>query len=260
MSDFSNLVVVQCTTCKTFEGAQMYIIPAIDLRDGKCVRLIQGQYDRQINYRDNPVEQAEDFIADGAQWLHIVDLDGAKLGRPANTETISAIAALGKLRIQVGGGLRDEASVKQLLDLGVKRVIIGTKAVQDFEWFSEMTRKFSGQIALGLDAKGSKVATHGWTQDSSQTILEFATEAAKLPLAAIIYTDIAKDGMMSGPNFERTRTLVEAVNIPVVASGGVNTVEDIRKLAEFNPAAAIIGRSLYEGTLNLTDAIEAARA
>jgi phosphoribosylformimino-5-aminoimidazole carboxamide ribotide isomerase len=153
-----------------------------------------------------------------------------------------------------------EASVKQLLDLGVKRVIIGTKAVQDFEWFSEMTRKFSGQIALGLDAKGSKVATHGWTQDSSQTILEFATEAAKLPLAAIIYTDIAKDGMMSGPNFERTRTLVEAVNIPVVASGGVNTVEDIRKLAEFNPAAAIIGRSLYEGTLNLTDAIEAARA
>lgn len=238
----------------------MYIIPAIDLRDGKCVRLIQGQYDRQINYRDNPVEQAQEFSSDGAQWLHIVDLDGAKLGRPINTDTISAIAALGILNIEVGGGLRDEASIKQLLDLGVNRVIIGTKAVQDFEWFSEMAQKFSGKIVLGLDAKGSKVSTHGWTQDSSLTILEFAAEAAKLPLAAIIYTDIAKDGMMSGPNFERTKSLVEAVDVPVVASGGVNTVEDIKKLTEFSPEAAIIGRSLYEGTLKLTDAIEAARA
>ena len=237
----------------------MYIIPAIDLRDGKCVRLIQGQYDRQINYRDNPVEQAQEFSSDGAKWLHIVDLDGAKLGKPVNTDTISAIAALGILNIEVGGGLRDEASIKQLLDIGVNRVIIGTKAVQDFDWFSEMAQKFSGKIVLGLDAKGSKVATHGWTQDSSLTLLEFAAEAAKLPLAAIIYTDIAKDGMMSGPNFERTKALVEAVDVPVVASGGVNTVEDIKKLTEFNPEAAIIGRSLYEGTLKLTDAIEAAK-
>ncbi len=237
----------------------MYIIPAIDLRDGKCVRLIQGQYDRQINYSDNPTEQARQFSADGAQWLHIVDLDGAKLGRPVNTETIAAIAALGNLQIEVGGGLRDEAAIKELLDLGVERVIIGTKAVSDFEWFSEMANKFTGKIVLGIDAKGSKVATHGWIQESSQTVLEFAAEAAKLPLAAIIYTDIAKDGMMSGPNFERTKALVEAVDVPVVASGGVNTVEDIKKLAEFNPAAAIIGRSLYEGTLKLADAITAAK-
>ncbi|MHC4508079.1 MAG: 1-(5-phosphoribosyl)-5-[(5-phosphoribosylamino)methylideneamino]imidazole-4-carboxamide isomerase [Planctomycetota bacterium] len=237
----------------------MYIIPAIDLRDGKCVRLIQGQYDRQINYRDDPVEQAREFSADGAQWLHIVDLDGAKIGRPVNTDTISSIASLGQLKIEVGGGLRDEASINQLLDIGIERVIIGTKAVSDFEWFSEMANKFSGRIVLGLDAKGSKVATHGWTQDSSQTILEFAAEAAKLPIAAIIYTDIAKDGMMTGPNFERTRALVEAVDVPIVASGGVNTVEDIRKLAEFNPEAAIIGRSLYEGTLSLADAISAAK-
>jgi phosphoribosylformimino-5-aminoimidazole carboxamide ribotide isomerase len=236
----------------------MYIIPAIDLRDGKCVRLIQGQYDRQINYHDNPVEQAKEFSSDGAKWLHIVDLDGAKLGKPVNTDTISAIAALGILNIEVGGGLRDEASIKQLLDIGVNRVIIGTKAVQDFEWFSKMAQKFSGKIVLGLDAKGLMVATHGWTQDSSLTLLEFAAEAAKLPLAAIIYTDIAKDGMMSGPNFERTKALVEAVDVPVVASGGVNTVEDIKKLTEFSPEAAIIGRSLYEGTLKLTDAIQAA--
>jgi phosphoribosylformimino-5-aminoimidazole carboxamide ribotide isomerase len=238
----------------------MYIIPAIDLRNGKCVRLIQGQYDRQINYRDDPVEQAKEFSSDGARWLHIVDLDGAKLGRPVNTDTISAIAALGILNIEVGGGLRDEASIKQLLDTGVNRVIIGTKAVQDFEWFSQMTRKFKGKIVLGLDAKGSKVATHGWMQDSPLTLLEFAAEAAKLPLAAIIYTDIAKDGMMSGPNFERTKALVEAVDVPVIASGGIDTVEDIRKLAEFKPEAAIIGRSLYEGTLKLADAIEAAKS
>ena len=237
----------------------MYIIPAIDLRDGKCVRLIQGQYDRQINYRDDPAEQAREFSAAGAQWLHIVDLDGAKLGRPANTETISAIVKLGLLNIEVGGGLRDEASIKQLLDLGVERVIIGTKAVEDFEWFSKMATKFSGRIVLGLDARGSKVATHGWLEDSSLQLLDFAAEAAKLPIAAIIYTDIAKDGMMSGPNVERTKALVEAVDVPVVASGGVNTIEDIKKLAAFNPAAAIIGRSLYEGTLNLADAIEAAK-
>jgi len=237
----------------------MYIIPAIDLRDGKCVRLIQGQYDRQINYNNDPVEQARTFSSAGAQWLHIVDLDGAKIGRPVNTATISAIAELGILNIEIGGGLRDEASIKQLLDMGAKRVIIGTKAVSDFGWFSAMAEKFSGKIALGLDAKGSKVATHGWTQDSSQTVLEFAAEAAKLPLAAIIYTDISKDGMMTGPNFERTKALAEAVDVPVIASAGVNTIEDIRKLAQFNPEAAIIGRSLYEGTLNLADAIEAAR-
>jgi len=236
----------------------MYIIPAIDLRDGKCVRLIQGQYDRQINYEDDPVKQALEFNSAGAKWLHIVDLDGAKLGRPVNTDAISAIAALGLFKIEVGGGLRDEASIKQLLDIGVERVIIGTKAVSDFEWFSEMSEKFSGKIVLGLDARGSKVATHGWTQDSHHNLLEFAAEAAKLPLAAIIYTDITRDGMMTGPNIKRTKALVEAVNVPVVASGGVNTIEDIKKLAEFSPEAVIIGRSLYEGTLKLSDAIKAA--
>lgn len=236
----------------------MYIIPAIDLRDGKCVRLIQGQYNRQINYEDDPVKQAREFSSAGAKWLHIVDLDGARLGRPVNTDSISAIANLGLFKIEVGGGLRDADSIKQLLDIGVERAIIGTKAVSDFEWFSEMAEKFGGKIVLGLDARGSKVATHGWTQDSHHNLLEFATEAAKLPLAAIIYTDITKDGMMTGPNIERTKALVEAVDVPVVASGGVNTIEDIKKLAEFSPEAVIIGRSLYEGTLKLSDAIKAA--
>jgi phosphoribosylformimino-5-aminoimidazole carboxamide ribotide isomerase len=237
----------------------MYIIPAIDLRNGRCVRLIQGQYNHQINYDIDPVGQAREFSLAGAKWLHIVDLDGAKVGRPCNTDTISAIAALGKLKIEVGGGIRDEASIKQLLDIGVERVIIGTKAVSDFEWFSKMAEKFSGKIVLGLDARGSKVATHGWAQESTQNLLEFAAEAAKLPLAAIIYTDISKDGMMAGPNFERTKAVVQAVGVPVVASGGVSEIADIKKLVESGVEAAIIGRSLYEGTLKLSNAINAAK-
>jgi len=252
----------------------MDVIPAIDLREAKVVRLIQGQYDRQITYSDDPVEQAKQFHADGAKWLHIVDLDGAKAGRPVNTRTIAAIARVAPppsggilssqpgaagLRIEVGGGIRDEASIRQLLDMGVTRVIIGTKAVSDFEWFSEMSRKFRGQIVLGLDARESMVATHGWLQDSKQTVLEFAAQADKLPLSAIIYTDIAKDGMLSGPNIESTKRLVEAVRTPVIASGGVKEVNDIRRLAPIGVAGVIVGRSLYEGTLTLKDALAAAR-
>ncbi len=236
----------------------MYIIPAIDLMDGKCVRLIQGQYHRRIIYQDDPVNQARQFIEAKTHWLHIVDLDGAKLGRPANTDAISAIAALGQLKIEVGGGIRDESSIKQMLDIGAERVIIGTKAVSDFGWFSETAKKFTGRIALGLDARGSKVATHGWTKDSPKQLLEFAIEAARLPLAAIIYTDITRDGMMTGPNLERTKAIVEAVPIPVIASGGIAELTDIKKLAEVGVEAAIIGRSLYEGTLKLSDAINAA--
>lgn len=227
--------------------------------DGKCVRLIKGDYDRRIGYRRDPLEQAKEFISAGAKWLHIVDLDGAKLGKPVNTATISAIAALQQLEIEVGGGLRNEPSIKQLLDMGIERVIIGTKAVSDFEWFAEMTKKYSGKIALGLDARGSKVATQGWTKDNSTLLLKFAVKAAKLPLAAIIYTDITKDGMMEGPNLERTKALAEAVQVPVIASGGVTEIADIKELAELCLEAVIIGRALYEGRLNLSDAINAAK-
>ncbi len=237
----------------------MDVIPAIDLRDGKVVRLIQGQYDKQITYRDDPAEQARQFHADGARWLHIVDLDGAKAGRPVNTASIEAIVCLGLLKVEVGGGLRDEASIAQLLDMGVTRVIIGTKAVSDFDWFSRMAEKFAGRIVLGLDARGSMVATHGWLEDSQQTVLEFAARADELPLAAIIYTDIAKDGMLTGPNIERTQALAEAVKTPVVASGGVKEADDIRRLHPIGVAGVIVGRSLYEGTLTLPDAIAAAK-
>jgi phosphoribosylformimino-5-aminoimidazole carboxamide ribotide isomerase len=237
----------------------MDVIPAIDLRDGKCVRLIQGQYDRQITYNDDPAAQARQFYEDGARWLHIVDLDGAKVGRPINTACITAIAEQGLLRIEVGGGIRDEASIRELLDLGVSRVILGTKAVSDFEWFSDMALHFKGKLVLGLDARGSMVATHGWLEDSGLPVLEFAAKADKLPLAAIIYTDIAKDGMLSGPNIERTAALAEAVKTPVIASGGVKEAGDIRKLKPIGVAGVIVGRSLYEGTLSLPEAIAAAK-
>jgi len=237
----------------------MYIVPAIDLRGGKCVRLIQGDYHRQINYEDNPVKQAQIFIDQGAEWVHIVDLDGAKVGRPVNTATISAIATLGKLKIEVGGGLRHEQDIKILLDLGIERVIIGTQAVNDFEWFADMTDRFPEQIALGLDARGSHVVTAGWGVENPKSLLELAAEASRLPIAAIIYTDVTKDGMLAGPNLERTKTLIRTVATPVVASGGVTTVEDIKNLVSINAAGAIIGRALYENTITLPDAIAASK-
>jgi len=237
----------------------MYIIPAIDLMGGKCVRLIQGEYHRQITYQDNPKKQAKGFIKAGAEWLHIVDLDGAKVGKCINTESIESIASLGKLKIEIGGGIRDEEAIKQLLEMGIERVIIGTKAVADFEWFSEMSEKYSGKLALALDARGSKVASHGWTKDEPQNLIDFAGKVSELPLSAIIYTDITKDGMMAGPNFERTKAVADAVDIDVIASGGVRSIEDIEKLKEIGGiTGVIIGRALYEGMLELSDAIKAA--
>jgi phosphoribosylformimino-5-aminoimidazole carboxamide ribotide isomerase len=237
----------------------MHIIPAIDLRGGKCVRLIQGDYHRQINYQDNPVKQAEEFIAQGAEWVHIIDLDGAKVGRPVNTATISAIAALGKLKIEVGGGIRTDQDIKQLLDLGIERVIIGTQAVNDFEWFADCATRFADRVALGLDARGSHVVTSGWCNEHPKTLLELAREAARLPIAAIIYTDVTRDGMLAGPNFERTQVLIRTIPVPIVASGGVTTVENIRKLASIGAAGAIVGRALYEGSITLPQAIDAAK-
>ena len=236
----------------------MYIIPAIDLRDGKCVRLLQGDYHRQITYHDDPCAQAKDFVAAGAKWLHLVDLDGAKIGNIVNLESIHAIAALGIANIEVGGGIRDEKSIQTVLDMGANRVIIGTKAASDFGWFTRMAEKFPKKLVLGLDAKGSKVATHGWTQKSPRLLLEFAQSADKLPIAAIIYTDISRDGMLEGPNIEGTKALAGAVKTPVIASGGVRELADIEKLAGLPIEAAVVGRSLYEGTLDLKQAVNTA--
>jgi len=235
----------------------MYAIPAIDLLGGRCVRLVQGEYHRYINYEDNPAKKAAEFKDAGSEWLHVIDLDGARVGKCVNTDSIRAIAQEVKgLKIQVGGGLRDKESIAKTLDLGVERVIVGTKAVSDFGWFCDIVKEFSGKIVLSLDARGSKIATHGWKKDHPQDIHEIITDCADLPLAAVIYTDINKDGMLSGPNLERTKSLAEAVNIPVIAAGGVTTIDDIKALAQTKViSAAIIGRALYEHTLDLKKAI-----
>ncbi|MBM4104365.1 MAG: 1-(5-phosphoribosyl)-5-[(5-phosphoribosylamino)methylideneamino]imidazole-4-carboxamide isomerase [Planctomycetes bacterium] len=236
----------------------MDILPAIDLREGKCVRLIQGQYDRQITYKDDPVAQAMEFYNAGARWLHLVDLDGAKSGYSVNIETISRIVKETPMQVELGGGIRDEQTIGQMLHLGLKRVILGTKAIEEFEWFSEMAYQFSGRLVLGLDARGLTLAKEGWLRQAGEDLIHFAQKAAGLPVAAIIYTDISKDGMMAGPNLERTRQLVEAVSIPVIASGGVTTVEDVKRVKAIGAAGAIIGRSLYEGTIDLKEALVAA--
>jgi phosphoribosylformimino-5-aminoimidazole carboxamide ribotide isomerase len=235
----------------------MYVIPAIDLLSGKCVRLIQGEYNRYINYEDNPAKKAIEFRSSGADWLHIIDLDGARLGKCVNGDTIREIIQQAKdLKIQVGGGIRDRDSITTMLNMGVTRVILGTKAVSDFEWFSGVVKEFAGKIVLSLDARGNRVATEGWKKDSSYEFIELAKQAAQLPLAAIIYTDINRDGMLSGPNIERTKQLAKAVNIPIIAAGGATTLEDIKKLAEAKViSATVVGRALYEGTLNLAEAI-----
>ncbi|MBU1260682.1 MAG: 1-(5-phosphoribosyl)-5-[(5-phosphoribosylamino)methylideneamino]imidazole-4-carboxamide isomerase [Planctomycetes bacterium] len=236
----------------------MYVIPAIDLLGGRCVRLVQGEYNRYINYEDDPAKKAVEFKQAGAEWLHIIDLDGAKIGKCVNIDAIRDIVQSAKgLKIQVGGGIRDRDTITKILEMGTARVILGTKAVSDFEWFSEVVKEFAGKIVLSLDARGTRIATDGWEKDSSHELLDFAKKAAQLPLDAIIYTDINKDGMLSGPNIDRTKVLAEAISLPVIAAGGVTTIEDIRKLAETKViSAAIVGRALYEGTLNLADAIK----
>ncbi|MFA6186220.1 MAG: 1-(5-phosphoribosyl)-5-[(5-phosphoribosylamino)methylideneamino]imidazole-4-carboxamide isomerase [Phycisphaerae bacterium] len=236
----------------------MYIIPAIDLLDGKCVRLVQGEYSRYINYEDCPEKKAIEFRASGAEWLHIIDLDGARVGQCVNVDAVRAILQEAKgLNVQIGGGIRDRDTIAKMLDLGITRVIVGTKAVSDIEWLKDVSQEFADKVVLSLDARGNKIATHGWEKESNLELIDFVKQVMTLPLAAIIYTDINKDGMLAGANVERTKELAQAVNLPVIAAGGVTTIEDIKKLVETKVvAAAIVGRALYEGTMSLPEAIK----
>lgn len=238
----------------------MDVLPAIDLIDGKCVRLIQGEYDKQITYKDDPVAQAREFADAGSNWLHIVDLDGAKAGRPVNTQAVKAIVDAGTgLTIELGGGIRNEDGICEMLDIGVDRLIIGTSAVRNFSWFIEMANKYPGKLAIGLDGRGEKVSVSGWTQQVEKTIVEFAQMSARLSISAIIYTDITRDGMLTGPNVEKTKLLIDAVDVPVVAAGGVTKIEDIINLKQIGAAGAIIGRALYEGAIDLKAAVVASK-
>jgi phosphoribosylformimino-5-aminoimidazole carboxamide ribotide isomerase len=239
----------------------MIIIPSIDLREGRVVRLQQGDYSRQLNYDVDPIQTAKQFAAAGATWMHIVDLDGAKRGLPVQTALVGRIIDGSGLSVQAGGGIRSAEDVHQLLAAGASRVVVGTKALEDWEWFKELVHRpdLNGKIVLALDAKDGIVATRAWTASSGKSAVEIARQVSDWPLAGILYTDVAKDGMMSGPNYEQTRKLAEAGKVAVIASGGVGNIEHIRKLKELPIWGAIVGRSLYEGALDLREALAVAK-
>ena len=233
----------------------MLIFPAIDLRGGKCVRLRQGDYAQETVFGDDPTAMARLWVSRGAQWLHLVDLDGARAGRPINGDSVRAIVEAAGVPCQVGGGLRTETDVADVLGWGVVRVIIGTKALKSPTWFRSLCERWPGRVVLGIDARDGRVATEGWLDASEISALELAQCSATAPLAAIVYTDIGRDGMMQGANVEAMAAMAAAVPVPVIASGGVTTLDDIRQLAARGLAGCIVGRALYEGRIDLTEAI-----
>lgn len=233
------------------------IIPSIDLRDGKVVRLQQGDFDRQLNYDLDPVEVARSFQSDGATIMHIVDLDGAKEGRVLQDRLIAHIADATTLTIQAGGGIRTEDDIRRLIDAGVHRVVVGTAAFKNWAWFERASRgEFAGRLVLAIDAKAGMVATHGWTETSTTSVLDVARTVHGWPLAGLLYTDVAKDGMLQGPNVEATAELAGATDVPVIASGGVGTLDHIRSLLGRKIWGVILGRSLHDGKVKLNEAIE----
>lgn len=234
----------------------MLILPAIDMRGGKCVRLRQGDYQQETVYGEDPAAMAKSWAKMGAKALHLVDLDGAKEGRPINGEQVRRIVAATGLPCQLGGGIRTEEDIQEALGWGVRRVILGTRALQDPAWVRQMAKSYPKTIVLGLDARDGKVATHGWLKVSESTALDMAKEFANWPIASIVFTDISKDGMMAGPNLAALAEMAAQVPLPIVASGGVTTLEDVRKLAECKLSACIIGRALYEGRLDLKDVLK----
>jgi phosphoribosylformimino-5-aminoimidazole carboxamide ribotide isomerase len=235
----------------------MQIWPAIDLRGGKCVRLRQGDYARETVYGDDPAEMARKFVADGAQFLHLVDLDGAKEGTTANLNAVQAILAAVNIPCELGGGIRDEGTIERLLALGLARLVVGTRALKEPDWFRAVAKQFPGKLALGIDAKSGRVATDGWLETSDVAAVALARDLSAVPLAAIIYTDISRDGMLQGPNLAAMAEMKAAVSVPVIASGGVTTAKDVADLARFGMDGCIIGRALYEGTITLQEALAA---
>lgn len=236
----------------------MLLIPAIDLKDGKCVRLRQGRMEDETVFSDDPVEVAQRWVDAGARRLHMVDLNGAFAGKPVNAGVIKSVAeAFPDLPIQVGGGIRDEETVQTYLDAGVQYVIIGTKAVRAPHFVNDLCLEFPGHIIVGLDAKDGKVAIEGWSKLSHHSVIDLAQRFEQDGVEAIVFTDIGRDGMMTGVNVDSTVALAQAIHIPVIASGGITGIDDIRALcavAEEGIMGAITGRALYEGTLDLAAA------
>lgn len=238
----------------------MEVIPAIDLLEGRCVRLYQGNYDQSEVFDENPVEVARRWADEGATRLHLVDLDGAKAGKPENHQAIAAIAAAVDIPIEVGGGLRERDRVAALFDLGVRYAILGTAAVENPELVSTLSSEFPGQIIVGIDARDGKVATRGWLETSEVEAIALAQDMAQRGAAAIIYTDIKRDGTLKGPNMEALRAIAEATTVPIIASGGVSSVTDLLSLLTLERLGVngvIIGKALYTGDIVLKEALRA---
>ncbi len=241
----------------------MLLIPAIDLKNGQCVRLRQGRMDDVTVFSDDPVSMAKKWVDEGAARLHIVDLDGALKGQPINIKVVEKIAAAVDVPVQVGGGVRDEETVQRYLNAGVSYIIIGTKAVNTPHFLRDLCLEYPRHIIVGLDAKDGRVAIDGWSKLSAHGVIEMAQHCERDGVEAIIYTDIGRDGMMDGFNVESTRELAKTVNTPIIASGGIATLDDIHKLKELQAdgvVGAVIGRALYEGGFKLSDAAKIAQA
>lgn len=230
----------------------------MDLRGGRCVRLQQGDYQRETVFGDDPAAMARHWVAQGAECLHLVDLDGARGGKLVNLASIQAVVQAVSVPCQLGGGVRDEASLQRVLELGLSRVVIGTLAVRQPERFQAMAASYPGRLVLGIDAREGKVATAGWREAEAIDAIELARRCQELPLAAIVYTDIDRDGMLAGPNVPAMQAMKRASRLPVIASGGVRSVDDVRRLAAAGLDGCIVGRALYEGRLALPDALQAA--
>jgi phosphoribosylformimino-5-aminoimidazole carboxamide ribotide isomerase len=236
----------------------MQVIPAIDLRGGCCVRLRQGDYERETVFSADPAAMAAHWAAEGAGRIHLVDLDGARTGQPVNVAAVRAIVARVAVPCQLGGGIRTEATIAEWLDAGMERVIVGTQALKDPAWFRAMALKYEGRLILGLDARDGRVATEGWLEVSSVEATTLAEQFDDLPLAGVVYTDIAHDGMLEGPNLAATEALAVRLKTPVIASGGVGSLEDLTRLAALPIAGCIVGRALYDGRFRFRDARERA--
>jgi phosphoribosylformimino-5-aminoimidazole carboxamide ribotide isomerase len=235
------------------------ILPAIDIRGGQCVRLRQGNYAQETVFGTDPADMAGRWVRQGATFLHLVDLDGAKQGFPVNGASIRRIVETARVPCQLGGGLRTDAHIAEALSWGVDRVVLGTRALKDPGWLKSMSRSFPGKVILGIDARQGQVATDGWLQVSQTSALDLARRCAAWPLAGLVYTDISRDGMLEGPNLEAVSELALQVPLPVIASGGVTTLDDVRRLARLSLAGCIVGRALYEGQLDLAAAIALAQ-
>lgn len=237
----------------------MIIYPAIDIKEGRCVRLSQGRFDEVAVYGENLVEIARRWEALGAQCLHMVDLDGARKGAPANLEAIGEVAKAIKIPVQMGGGIRSLQTVEDALERGVHRVILGTSAVNDPELVKSMVKTYGEKIVIGIDAKEGKVAIDGWERTSDFSAVEFARKMEALGARTIIYTDISRDGMLAGPNLKAMEEMVRAVGMEVIASGGVGSLQDIKNLKEIGMPGVIVGKALYTGAVDIEEAIAAGR-